>query len=86
MHSSNQIPVNPFLKLRFFEFAAVSTLTIAFFPISLLVCRIAFGPLVTRQLIQALINDLLQTILIAGCVILALVAALSYGIWQWIVV
>lgn len=77
-------PENPFLKLSFFEFLAVQTLTLLFFPVSLLICALAFGPTVTRQLIEALVRDWLQTMLILTVLVLSLGAALIWGLWSWL--
>ena len=52
---------NPFLALKFYEFAAVSLLVLAFFPVSLLVCWVAFGTQTTRDLVEAMIKDWVQT-------------------------
>ena len=64
-------PQNPFLALNFFEFAAISVLVLAFFPMSLVVCWFAFGKKTTGYLIEAMIKDWVQTVLIlAGLAVL----------------
>jgi hypothetical protein len=83
---TNQTAENPFLALGFFEFAAVSAVTIAFFPLSLVICWFAFGAATTRHLINALLKDFVQTLVITGLVVLTIIAALVYGVWQWITV
>ena len=75
---------NPFLALKFYEFAAISVLVLAFFPISLLVSWIAFGTQTTRELIEAMITDWLQTMLIVvGLTILSL-GGLIWGVFEWL--
>lgn len=76
--------LNPFLKLSFLEFFAVQTLTIAFFPISLLVCCLAYGPQTTRDLVEALIRDWVQTLLIAALLLLLLISGLIWGVVVWL--
>jgi hypothetical protein len=77
---------NPFLRLGFVEFAAVSAITIAFFPLSLMMCWVAFGATTTRQLINALLKDFVQTLVITVLVVVTVISALVYGVWQWITV
>lgn len=76
--------INPFLKLSFIEFFAVQTLTIAFFPISLVVCFLAYGPQTTRDLAEALIRDWVQTLLIALTLMVLLVSGLIWGVLAWL--
>ncbi|MGA1207770.1 MAG: hypothetical protein ACO31Z_08420 [Litorivicinaceae bacterium] len=83
---AEQAPENPFLALKFYEFAAVSAVTLAFFPFSLALCWLAFGPTTTRQLIDALLKDFVQTLLILGLLIVTAIALLVYGVWQWVAV
>ena len=47
------------------RFWAISTIVYLTFPVSLIVSYIAFGPLLTKQLIAALLQDFLQTLLVA---------------------
>ena len=75
---------NPFLSLKFYEFAAVSMLVIAFFPVSLLVCWIAFGTQTTRGLIEAMIKDWVQTMLILAGLIVLLFGGLIWGLIEWL--
>ena len=75
---------NPFLALKFYEFAAVSMLVIAFFPVSLLVCWIAFGTQTTRDLIEAMIKDWVQTMLILAGLIVLLFGGLIWGLIEWL--
>ena len=76
---------NPFLELKFYEFAAVSALVIAFFPISLLVCWFAFGSQTTRYLVEAMIKDWIQTMIILVLVVLLLIGGVIWGVVQWLV-
>jgi hypothetical protein len=65
-------PDNPFDNMGIIRFWLLSALFYLTFPASLLFCHIAFGPRVTKQLIRALVNDFLQTVLVA-LVVLALI-------------
>ena len=75
---------NPFLVMKFHEFAAISALVLAFFPISLVVCWIAFGTETTRYLIEAMIKDWVQTILILAGLAVLLFGGLVWGLIEWI--
>ena len=75
---------NPFLKLAWFEFLVVQTLTLAFFPVSLLVCFVAFGPQMTRDLINALVRDWLQTLLILVVLAVLLLSGVIWGVLSWL--
>ena len=77
-------PQNPFLALNFFEFAAISVLVLAFFPVSLVVCWIAFGTKTTRYLIEAMIKDWVQTVLILAGLAVLLFGGLVWGLIEWI--
>ena len=54
---------NPYLKLNFFKFFALSTAMILFFPWSLLFCLIVLGFEQTKLIIYALIEDIAITLL-----------------------
>jgi len=56
---------NSFTKMGMTRFWAISTIVYLTFPVSLIVSYIAFGPLLTKQLIAALLQDFLQTLLVA---------------------
>ena len=58
----NQEIENRFLALGFFEFAIISMLMIAFFPLSLLFCLVFYGLQETALLVKALLHDFLKTI------------------------
>ena len=64
---------NPFTKMGIIKFWAISTTVYLTFPVSLIVSYIAFGPLSTKQLITALFQDFLQTLLVAIGVLIILV-------------
>ena len=75
---------NPFLELKFYEFAAISALVLAFFPVSLFVCWLAFGTRTTRDLMEAMVKDWVQTlIIIIGLVVLSL-GGLVWGLIEWL--
>lgn len=70
---------NPFENMGIIRFWAVSSLFYLTFPISLLFSYVACGEQRTQQLIRALLNDFLQTILIAILVLVMLIwAAVHY--------
>lgn len=59
--------------MGFIQFWIVSTLFWMTFPASFVICYLAMGSLRTKQLIKALVNDFLQTllvILVAACIII----------------
>ena len=64
---------NPFAKMGMIQFWAISTIVYLTFPVSLIVSYITFGPLLTKQLITALLQDFLQTLLIAIGVLIILI-------------
>ena len=64
---------NPFTKMGMTQFWAISTVVYLTFPVSLIVSYIAFGPLLTKQLFTALLQDFLQTVLIAIGVLIVLI-------------
>jgi len=60
------------------QFWAISTIVYLTFPVSLIVSYIAFGPLLTKQLFTALLQDFLQTVLIAIGVLIVLIWAIVH--------
>ena len=73
---TNEQDENPFKNMGFIKFWAVSTVFWFSFPLSVVLCYIAIGSLRTKQLLQALVHDFLQTlfiILIVICVILYII-------------
>jgi hypothetical protein len=75
---------NRFFAMKFYEFAAISMLVLAFFPISLVVSWIAFGTQTTRELIEAMIKDWLQTMLIIIGLIIVSLGGLIWGVFAWL--
>ena len=55
---------NPFKEMNFIQFSLVSSFFFITFPVSLVFCFLCIGSLRTKQLIMALIQDFVQTILI----------------------
>ena len=72
-----QYDKNPFKDMGFVTFWVVSTVFYLTFPLSLLLCYLTLGSRRTKQLLLALVNDFLQTIMIL-IVVLALVIWLAY--------
>jgi hypothetical protein len=64
---------NHFAKMGMIQFWAISNIVYLTFPVSLVVSYIAFGPLLTKQLFTALLQDFLQTVLIAIGVLIVLI-------------
>ena len=71
---------NPFKEMGFIKFWVVSTLFWMFFQISLALCYVLIGSLRTKQLVKALVNDFLQTVL----VILVVVCVVIYVIYHYV--
>ena len=55
-----------------------------FFPMSLVVCWVAFGTKTTRYLIEAMIKDWVQTMLILAGLAVLLFGGLVWGLIEWI--
>ena len=55
------------------KFWAISTIVYLAFPVSLILSYIAFGPLFTKQLVATLLQDFLQTMLVAIGVLIILI-------------
>jgi hypothetical protein len=68
---------NPFKDMGFIIFWLVSTVFYLTFPISLLLCYLTMGSVRTKQLLLALVNDFLQTIMIL-IVVLAILIWLAF--------
>ena len=64
---------NPFTKMGIIKFLAISTIVYLTFPVSLIISYIAFGPILNKQLVAALVQDFLQTLLIAIGVLIILI-------------
>ncbi len=71
---------NPFKEMGFVRFWIVSTVFCLSFPLSLLVCCLALGGVRTRQLLVAIIQDFLLTLL----VLIGLAALLIWLLYDYI--
>jgi len=69
---------NPFTKMGMIQFWAISTIVYLTLPVSLIVSYIAFGPILTKQLITALFQDFLQTLLVTIVVLIVLIRVTVY--------
>ena len=69
---------NPFAKMGMIQFWAISTIVYLTFPLSLIVSYFAFDPLLSKQLVAALIQDFLQTLLVAIGVLVVLIWAIFH--------
>ena len=78
--SNDVVTENPFATMGVIKFWVLSTIFYMTFPASLAISYIALGPQKTKQLIRALMNDFLQTIL-AFLVLLVLVV---WAIWHFL--
>ena len=67
---------NPFTDMGVIKFWTISTIVYLTFPLSLIRSYIAFGPLLTKQLVTALIQDFLQTLFVAVGVLIVLIWAI----------
>ena len=63
---------NPSTKMVIIKFWAIWTIVYLTFPVSLILSYIAFGPLFTKQFVAALVQDFLQTLLVAIGVLIVL--------------
>ena len=73
MQHKGKIEVNPFKEMGMIKFWMISTLAYMTFPVSLVFSYVMFRPVLTKQLISALIQDFLQTLLVAFVVLMVLV-------------
>ena len=71
---------NSFKEMGFIKFWVISTLFWMFFPISLALCYVSIGSQRTKQLVKALVNDFLQTVL----VILVVLCVVIYVIYHYV--
>ncbi|MEG9862281.1 MAG: hypothetical protein V6Z81_07240 [Parvularculales bacterium] len=53
---------DPYLNMDLWEFAIMATLLVVLFPWSLLFCVVFFGWIETKNILLALIDDLIRTI------------------------
>jgi hypothetical protein len=72
MQHKGKMEVNPFKEMGMIKFWMISTLVYLTFPVSLVVSYVMFGPVLTKQLISALIRDFQQTLLVALVVLMVL--------------
>ena len=72
MQDKGKIEVNAFKEMGMIKFWMISTLVYLTFPVSLVVSYVMFGPVLTKQLISALIRDFQQTLLVALVVLMVL--------------
>jgi hypothetical protein len=77
---------NPFAKMGMIQFCAISTIVYLIFPVSLIFSYIAFGPLLTKQRITTLLQDILQTVLIAIGVLIVLIWVIVFYLGPTMVV
>ena len=71
---------NPFKDMGFIKFWIVSTVFWFSFPVSLVLCCLAFGSVKTKQLVKALVHDFLQTLFI----ILVVVCVIIYTVYHYV--
>ena len=71
---------NPFEDMGFIQFWIVSTLFWMTFPLSVAIFYLTLGSVRTKQLVKALVNDFLQTLL----VILVVVCMVIYVIYHYV--
>jgi hypothetical protein len=72
LRDKGKIEVNPFKEMGMIKFWMISTLAYMTFPVSLVFSYVMFRPVLTKQLISALIQDFLQTLLVALVVLMVL--------------
>ena len=68
---------NPYLKLNFWEFLALSTVMLLFFPWSILVCLALYG------IVLAVIEDFAKTLLMVIAVVATIVITIIVLIVMW---
>ena len=69
---------NPFATMGMIKFWILSTIFYMTFPASLAASYLILGPQKTKQLIRALVNDFLQTILVFFVVLVLII----WAIWH----
>jgi len=69
---------NRYLIMGFWEFAIVSTLTVVFFPWSLLFSVVVYGLTETKYLIFALLHDFFKTLLAVASIVLPIIGVIVY--------
>ena len=74
---------NPYLKLKFWEFLALSTVMVLFFPWSILVCLALYGIDETKLIVLALIEDFAKTLLMVIAAVATIVITIIVLIVMW---
>ena len=74
---------NPYLKLNFWEFLALSTVMLLFFPWSILVCLALYGIDETKLIVLAVIEDFAKTLLMVIAVVATIVITIIVLIVMW---
>ena len=69
---------NPYLILGFWEFAIIASLTVAFFPLSLLFSLLFFGMDKTIFLVTALFHDFVKTLLAILAILIPIAILIIY--------
>ena len=71
--------------MNFLLFGALSFLFFATFPLSLVLSLLVLGVEQTKQLLFALLEELLQTLLIMLCALATLFWAIYSYVWPWFI-
>ena len=74
---------NPYLKLNFWEFLALSTVMLLFFPWSILVCLALYGIEETKLIVLAVIEDFAETLLMVIAAVATIVITIIVLIVMW---
>ena len=74
---------NPYLKLNFWEFLALSTVMLLFFPWSILVCLALYGIDETKLIVLAVIEDFAKTLLMVIAAVATIVITIIVLIIMW---
>ena len=74
---------NPYLKLGFWEFLALSTVMILFFPWSVFICLALYGVEETKLIILALIEDFIKTLLMVIAFVVTIVITVIVLVVMW---
>ena len=74
---------NPYLKLNFWEFLALSTVMLLFFPWSILVCLALYGIEETKLIVLAVIEDFAKTLLMVIAAVATIIITIIVLIVMW---
>lgn len=80
VQSKNEDKDNPFVEMGFVKFWLVSTVFWFSFPLSLGISNLALGQARTKQLIEALVHDFIQTLFL----IIVSVCAIFFAIYYFV--